>query len=174
MIISLMGFMGSGKSTFGRRLAARLDWEFIDLDDYIVENEGMTINEIFSVRGEKVFRQMEQDYLKRIIHSQIECIVSLGGGTPCNDEIWNHISNTKSIYLKRTPNFLFNILRTKKVKRPLIKDLNDEELKILIDKKLEERSPFYERSDLIFHGYGSKKALENRLVHKANDLLIPI
>ena len=171
MIISLMGFMGSGKSTFGRRLADHYKLNFIDLDDYIVENEKMSINEIFDGKGEEAFRKLENQYLGRIIENEDKCVLSLGGGTPCREQNWDLLNLTRSIYLKRTPLFLFNILKSKKAKRPLIKDLADHEIRDLINRKLEQRAAFYKRAELIFYGYGSKKALAERLAKKTKHML---
>jgi shikimate kinase len=171
MIISLMGFMGSGKSTFGKRLALHLDMPFIDLDHYLEEHEKRSINTIFEEDGEAVFRNLETKYLTEIVKTKKACVLSLGGGTPCSESNWEILKDTKSIYIKRTHLFLSKILIAKKHKRPLIKDLNDDEIKQLITHKMDERSSFYERADLIFHGYGSKKALEKRLVDKTKQLV---
>jgi len=156
--------MGSGKTTFGRQLAHDLGFEFIDLDHHIVHSEGCSVNEIFQKGGEKEFRRLETHYLKEVINSDIDVVLSLGGGTPCQDQNWEYISKSKSIYLKRTPLFLFRNLKNRKAKRPLIKDLSDEELDQFIKHKLEERNPFYSRAEVIFHAYGSKKSIQNRLL----------
>ena len=68
MIITLLGYMTSGKSTIGRELSQKLQYKFIDLDDYIEENEGKSIGEIFKSKGEIYFRKIEHQYLKEILN----------------------------------------------------------------------------------------------------------
>lgn len=75
----LTGFMGSGKTTVGRRVAELLDREFIDLDHYIVESEGRTIPSIFDSEGEAGFREIEKESLKNVIGST-DAVISTGGG----------------------------------------------------------------------------------------------
>ena len=82
MTIFLVGYMGSGKSTLGKKLAYNLKYNFIDLDTYIEEQEGRTINEIFNDDGEDNFRKLERVYLHRVIDIE-NVVISVGGGTPC-------------------------------------------------------------------------------------------
>ena len=94
--IFLVGFMGSGKSTVGRALAAELGWGFADLDDDIEQREGMRINQIFDTRGETEFRRAETAALRERIRS-IEggrpCVVALGGGAFLSDENFQMVEN---------------------------------------------------------------------------------
>lgn len=90
-IIYLVGFMGTGKSTVGRLLADKLNYEFVDLDDYIVDFSQMTIKEIFKEKGEKSFRAIETQCL-RDLSGRENLVVSCGGGVPLsleNREILN-------------------------------------------------------------------------------------
>lgn len=84
-LIGLTGFMGCGKSTVGRLLAARLGWRFVDLDPSIEEHASLTINEIFERLGEPVFREMEHAVLARVLGEALErnqaTVIALGGGT---------------------------------------------------------------------------------------------
>ena len=101
----LMGLMGSGKSSIGRRLAARLGLPLIDLDDYIVEQAGCAIPEIFARDGEAVFRQMETDALRAVIGQH--AVIATGGGvvmSACNREILSR--HFPVIWLKASPKFL--------------------------------------------------------------------
>jgi shikimate kinase len=77
--VYLTGFMGAGKSTVGRALAERLDWPFVDLDDSIEAEQGMTIAEIFASRGEVWFRQLESAAL-RSLDDSVAAVVATGGG----------------------------------------------------------------------------------------------
>ena len=79
----LMGMPGSGKSTLGKRLAAKLNVLFIDLDEYIVQKEKKTIETIFELHGEALFRELERNYLLEIINSGSVFLLALGGGSPC-------------------------------------------------------------------------------------------
>jgi shikimate kinase len=84
-MVCLTGFMGSGKSTVGRLLAAQLAWRFVDLDAEIERNTGLPISKIFEQKGESVFRDLEHECLSRVLGSASErdtrIVLALGGGT---------------------------------------------------------------------------------------------
>jgi shikimate kinase len=84
-MVSLTGFMGSGKSTVGRMLAAQLAWHFADLDEEIENESRLSISQIFAQKGESVFRDIEHESLARILGSasarNVRMVLSLGGGT---------------------------------------------------------------------------------------------
>lgn len=147
MEIVLLGYMGSGKSTIGRFVSDKMNATFIDLDTYIEEKENMSISQLFSTKGEIYFRKQEGIYLKEIIDTKSNYILALGGGTPCYGTNMQLISNTKSFYLKASIIFLAERLKKEKKKRPLIANLNDEQLLEYIGKHLFERAPFYEESN---------------------------
>lgn len=159
-----MGFMGSGKSSIGRRLSRKLKMKLIDLDDYIIKKEKRSIADIFESNGEAHFRQLESKYLKVILKSHKKVVIALGGGTPCQEENWKMIKKTKSVYLKRTEPYLFNRLKDKKEQRPLIQSLNDEELKSLIRSKMAIRAPYYEKAEYIIDLDLTKKELTTIIV----------
>ena len=152
MTLFLVGYMGSGKSVIGNKLANILDYSFIDLDDYIEEKEGLSIKLIFETKGEIYFRKIESVYLKELIKIE-NTVVSLGGGTPCygnNSSLILESINSLSIYLKASIPTLSNRLFEEKSKRPLIAHLNTKnELNEFIGKHIFERAPFYEQSSLI-------------------------
>ena len=83
MIIVLIGYMASGKSTIGRILADKLNYSFIDLDDYIEEKEQTSVSEIFKSKGEIYFRKLETTSLQALLNNKDNLVLSLGGGTPC-------------------------------------------------------------------------------------------
>ncbi|MFI5171846.1 MAG: shikimate kinase [Chitinophagales bacterium] len=151
MRIYLIGFMGSGKSTFGKKLSAKLGYDFIDIDKVIQELENMTVAEIFKKHGEDHFRKLESS----VLHSTIlekEVVVSCGGGTPCyfdNMEWMNEQGLT--IYLKMKPENLFGRLKEKKEKRPLIAKMSNPELKDYIFQKLSEREAFYLQAKMMIN-----------------------
>lgn len=171
MVVTLIGFMGSGKSSIGRRLADMLGWPLIDLDDYIVDREGSEITEIFAEHGEEHFRALELRYLSEIISQYETAIVPLGGGTPCQGEAWPLINQTTSIYLQRSVKSLFKNLKNKKAKRPLIKQLSDDELKEFIAGKLDAREEHYEKAAHIVQVLKSKKKVAKDII--ANLSLTP-
>lgn len=151
MNIILIGYMGSGKSTVGKKLSEQLGHRYIDLDDYIQKREGHSIAQIFKNKGEIYFRKVESKYLKEVlgIHG---AVISLGGGTPCyghNMDIIKNADDAFSIYLKATISNLTDRLFKEKDSRPLISHINQkQDLSEFIGKHLFERSPFYSQSDI--------------------------
>lgn len=147
MKIVLLGYMGSGKSTLARLLAENLECDMIDLDDYIVEREGISIPDLFEKKGEIYFRLKESKYLKEILGLQKNLILSLGGGTPCYADNMKMIkSGAHSFYLKASIDTLCTRLRSEKDQRPLIASLEDDQLKEFVAKHLFERRSFYEQA----------------------------
>lgn len=148
--IFLIGYMGSGKSTLGKGLAARCDVRFIDLDDYIEERSGKTIKEIFATEGEAAFRDMERRMLLEV--SGIDnALVACGGGTPCfgdNMELMNEHGVT--VLLRTSHARLLERLKRGRHKRPLIANLNDEELDRFIAEQLAKRMPHYSKAAEVF------------------------
>ncbi|MCJ7616788.1 MAG: shikimate kinase, partial [Desulfobacterales bacterium] len=120
-IVYIIGFMGSGKSTAGKKLASHLGWSFIDLDRRIEEHTGKSIPELFSKYGEDYFRDVEANVLKRL-KSQTNTIISAGGGTPCHGDNMDFMLETGlTVYLKLTSVQLKYRLSESKGERPLIK-----------------------------------------------------
>lgn len=151
-LIYFIGFMGSGKSTAGKKLAASLGWKFIDLDRKIEETEGKTIPEIFSLHGEEYFRQVEAGVLKSL-GSLTETVVSTGGGAPCHGDNMEFMKKTGlTVYLKLTPDQLTTRLLESSAERPLIKNIPDEKLKEFIEKKLSIREKWYKMAAIIIEG----------------------
>ena len=150
MRIFLLGFMGSGKSYSGKRLAEKFRMSFIDLDDYIEEKEGRTIREIFEKEGEEYFRKIEKECLHEMGEKKMT-IISTGGGTPCffDNMKWMN-ENGVTIFLETSVEVLSNRLFDEMQKRPLLKDFSKEELKSFIEKKLEERNSFYHQTQILY------------------------
>ena len=143
MKIFLIGYMGSGKSSIGKKLASKLGMNFIDLDEHIEQEYGRSIEEIFSNEGEDRFRELEHLYLKNLVPKD-NLIISTGGGTPCfynNIELINN--NGVSVYLKMSVDALAHRLLNAKKKRPLIQDMSEVDLKFFIENNLSRREPFY-------------------------------
>ncbi len=147
MKIVLLGYMASGKSAVGTILSNKLGVQCIDLDNFIEENEQSTISEIFKTKGEVYFRKKEGEYLKELLNLKEDCIISLGGGTPCYGNNMEFIeNNSKSFYLKASINTLFDRLNGETSKRPLVASIGKENLKEYIAKHLFERTLFYQRA----------------------------
>lgn len=150
-----LGYMASGKSTIGRLFAQKRQLNFIDLDAYIEEKEGISVTEIFKTKGEIYFRKQENLYLKELLNKEEEFVLALGGGTPCYANNMNVIlesSNTISIYLKLKISTLFNRLSKEKSQRPLVADLEDNDIMEFIAKHLFERGYYYNQANVIVNG----------------------
>jgi len=163
-IVYLIGFMGCGKTTVGKKLAASLKWKFIDLDKKIEEKTGLTVGELFATRGEEYFREIEATTLRELTFDS-NCVVAVGGGTPCfKENIDFMLSNGYTIYLKLTPAQLASRLKDSADKRPLIQNTQGKELLDFIETKLAERSKWYEKSHLIADGFDINIPLINRQI----------
>ena len=161
MIIVLIGYMASGKSTIGKKLADKLNYGFIDLDHFIESKENLSVREIFKTKGEIYFRKQEALYLTSILQSNDKIVLSLGGGTPCFGNNIEHILNTqnvKSIYLKNSISSLVKKLYKKKAKRPLIAHIETKEaMTEFVAKHLFERVQFYNQSEIHIDTDGKSK-----------------
>ena len=152
MKIYLIGFMGSGKSHWGRKLSASLNIPFFDLDDVIVMREGKPITEIFANQGEEYFRLLEKDTLINLTESHDAFVISSGGGTPCFFGNIDYMKeHGKVIWLNTSTQVLIDRLLKEKKHRPLLMDIPDEDMKSFIIKKLHDRKMYYEQAHLSLH-----------------------
>lgn len=164
MKIFLIGFMGSGKSYWGRKLSEKLRLPFFDLDEQIESHEGKSISQIFAEKGEEYFRLLEKDTMHIISESHDSFIMATGGGTPCyfnNIEFMNKAGTV--VWINTPVDLLFERLLKEKNKRPLIKNLNDDQLRGFIIKKFSDRKIYYEQADLVIDE--DEKSLE-KIVEK--------
>lgn len=152
MLIFLIGFMGSGKSYTGIRLAQQLEYSFVDLDHLIEDQQGKSIDEIFSTLGENEFRQIERDALHSLKGKE-HLVIACGGGTPCFFDNMDWMKNNgTTIFLDLPPKILEKRLLNGMEHRPLIKNLNKTgELISYIESKIAQRRPFYQQADIIFN-----------------------
>ncbi len=149
MNIILMGYMGSGKTIIGLELSRRLGLKLIDLDLYIEENEKLSVQSLFKLKGDLYFRNIETKYLKKILRENKNIILSLGGGTPCYNNNLEIISSSYNLtfYLKNSNIQLAKRLINEKEKRPIISEIDSEEKMIeFVSKHLFEREYFYMKS----------------------------
>jgi shikimate kinase len=144
--------MASGKTSIGKKLAKKLNYNFLDLDDYIENKENLSVTEVFKQKGEIYFRKQEALYLNQLIKSEKNTVLSVGGGTPCYSGNMDAIlaaEQVKSIYLKASLSTLANKLLRKKAKRPLIAHIETiEEMTEFVGKHLFERVQFYNQAEI--------------------------
>ncbi len=152
MKIFLIGFMGSGKTHWGRFLSQKLSIPFFDLDGQVEEYAGKSIAEIFNTEGEEHFRMQEKEVLHIITESHESFVMACGGGSPCyfnNIEYMNQAGTT--VWINSSLETLFQRLVQEKEKRPLIKDLSDQQLQSFISKKFADRKIYYEQAGIKIH-----------------------
>ena len=139
--IILIGFMGARKTTVGKRLAARLKWDFIDTDEYIEQKAGMAVSEIFDRYGEENFRARETEALREILQEQKAAVISVGGGLPMRKENREYLKEIgRTIYLRAQVDTLVGRL-SGDTGRPL---LRGQDLRTRIQQLMELRSAVYE------------------------------
>jgi len=162
--------MASGKSLIGSELAEILGVNFIDLDEYIEDNEGNSIKEIFSEKGNIFFRKIENSHLKEILSSKENLVLSLGGGTPCftnNLELIQRTTEAKSIYLNVSVTDLSKRLIKDKLNRPLVAHIQTEEDMLeFVGKHLFERLPFYNQADYKIDANNAKEKILEDILFK--------
>jgi shikimate kinase len=146
MRIYLIGYMGCGKSTLGKRLSKHLGLQFIDMDHYIEKRNCKTVPQLFEEFGEEGFRQRERKALEELAEFT-DIVIATGGGAPCffdNIDLMNRTG--KTIYLNIHPKILATRLLKSKTERPLIKGKSREELIEFIDETLRRRNEFYKQA----------------------------
>jgi shikimate kinase len=153
MKIVLIGYMGSGKSSVGKKLASVLNISFIDIDSEIEKKEGCEISEIFSNKGEIYFRKIENTVLKEVLLRPDSFVLATGGGTPCYGDAMSFIlgqENVNVIYLKMSFETLSERLFLGKEKRPLLAHLNSKaDLEDFVRKHLFERGYYYNQAHFV-------------------------
>jgi shikimate kinase len=168
MRIYLIGFMGCGKSTLGKKMADLMNLSFIDLDKYIEERNFKAIPLIFAEEGEQAFREKERNALMEV--SQFEnVIIGTGGGAPCffnNMELMNRTGVT--VYISPDTETLADRISHSRTERPLVAGKSREELLTFIDHTLEKRNPFYCQSKIILSGQNNLSA--KHLIDAIKDL----
>lgn len=155
MLFFLIGFMGSGKSHWGKLWAAEYKLGFIDMDEEIEIKERKTVSEIFDSKGESYFRSIEAKML-RTYDKLGSSIIACGGGTPCfHDNMKWMNERGLTIYLSATPQQILRRLmkQQQQNQRPLISKLNQAELLFFIEKKMKERDPIYNQANIILDSF---------------------
>ncbi|WP_250432722.1 shikimate kinase [Hanstruepera flava] len=155
MNIILMGYMASGKSIIGQKLAQILDWQFIDLDEVIEEKESLSVTDIFNTKGEIFFRKVENQCLSEVLINSNKSVIALGGGTPCYGNNINLITknnNVTSIYLSVGIAELTKRLFHDKANRPLVAHISNlDDMAEFVGKHLFERLSHYNQADIVLN-----------------------
>ena len=138
--------MGAGKTTIGKALGKALGVTFYDLDWYIETRMRKTVKQIFDERGEEGFRQIEYNMLHEVAEFE-DVVISCGGGTPCFFDNMDYLNQQgDTVYLKGTPEVLYQHLKMAKGVRPLLLNKTPEELKAYINDELQRREPYYSKA----------------------------
>lgn len=149
--IALIGPSGCGKTTLATALNEFYKIPVCDLDAAITADTGLSVDDIFSLRGEDYFRRLEADMLRRVLSRDTPMIISVGGGTPChsgNMEVL--LDNARVVYLRCDPDTLASRLYLFRHTRPLVKNLSRADITRYVDRMLDDRQPYYLRAHHIF------------------------
>jgi len=166
-IIYLIGFMGSGKTTVGKRIADKLGWIFIDIDEVIEHTTGMKIALIFKEKGEDYFRELERESIKKF-GEMSRMVIATGGGAPCffdNMDAMSH--NGITVYLKMSPAALtarlMQLTVEERNQRPLIAGKSEAALLEFVTNTLSKREPFYSSAKLIIQNEDTAELAAERI-----------
>jgi shikimate kinase len=163
-LVVLVGMMGAGKSTIGRRLAARLNLPFVDADTEIEAAAGMTIPEIFEVHGEPHFRDGEARVIARLLDAG-PAVLATGGGSFMREETRRRIGEKAvSIWLKADPDVIMRRVR-RRADRPLLQTVDPA---ATVSRLISEREPTYQHADLTI---SSREVPHDKIVDECLDAL---
>lgn len=168
--VILIGFMGAGKTTLGKKVAKKMNLPFIDSDRHIEDYYQKSIGEIFTENGESFFRTLETEFIESLSEKG-EFVLATGGGMPCfgkNMELLNALGTT--FYLERSPKELATRLFNAKSRRPLIDGMEKEELISFIEERLALREEYYKSANVIL----SREVQTPAMVEEYTNLLLPI
>jgi shikimate kinase len=147
--IFLIGYMGAGKTTLGKKLSKQMNLSFIDLDHFIERRHHKTVRQIFEEKGEDCFRKLERNALQEVAEFE-NVIISTGGGTPCfhgNMALMNTAGTT--VYLKVPVDVLVKRMELSKDTRPVLKNRSGEALRQFIETSLSDRNRHYEQAGIV-------------------------
>ena len=162
-VIVLVGLSGSGKSTIGAALSKQLNFSFIDIDDRIVQSEGVSIGEIFAQHGEGRFRELERETVLQLDLSS-PSVLALGGGAWMQDEIRGFLSPiAKIIYLEASVESILQRLKDNNV-RPLLDDLSKR--KEVLEQQLETRKRVYTEADITVNANAAVSEVTQEIIRK--------
>lgn len=150
MIVFLVGYAGSGKSSLGKRLARRLGVRFVDTDKLVEQSEGASIADIFHYEGEEYFRIAERRAVESLANEGVDLVVATGGGLPTwRDNMEWLVRSAVTVYLRRTPEQILSRLSDYgREKRSMFRGKSDEELLEFMHKHMAEREPHYAKAHI--------------------------
>lgn len=168
-MLYLIGFMGVGKTTIGKQIAALNKVVFIDTDSQIEKETSKSIKEIFETDGEIAFRKLETDTIRSINR---KAIIACGGGLPAHNNNIEYLKQKGTvIYLKASTETLIKRLEKNKNKRPLISNLTNEKRLEFIRKILKEREKTYKQADYTIE---TDNKTVKEVLREINSLLLTI
>lgn len=152
MTIFIVGYMASGKTTFGRALARETGMNFIDLDFYIEQRFHSSVKELFAKKGENEFRRIEANLLREAGEFD-DTVVSCGGGTPCYSDNMEYMnSRGVTVCLQAAEEVIARRIKQAGDKRPLMAGKSLEEIVEATRQHMKVRKPFYDRAQIIISG----------------------
>jgi shikimate kinase len=168
-MLYLIGFMGVGKTTIGKQIAALNKVVFIDTDSQIEKETSKSIKEIFETDGEIAFRKLETDTIRLINR---KAIIACGGGLPAHNNNIEYLKQKGTvIYLKASTETLIKRLEKNKNKRPLISNLTTDKRLEFISKILKEREKTYKQADYTIE---TDNKTVKEVLREINSLLLTI
>ena len=151
MILFLVGYAGSGKSSLAKRLSRKMGVKQLDTDKLVEEREGASVADIFFYQGEEYFRHAERSVVEELVAAGYEGIVATGGGLPTwgdNMARMNELGYT--VYLRRSPEQRLSRLSDYgREKRPMFRGKSDEELLSFMHEHIAQREPYYAQAKMV-------------------------
>ena len=148
----LVGYMYSGKSTFGRKLAAERGMDFLDLDRAFEDRYHYTVPRFFAAFGEQAFRRLETQMLQSTADLD-NVVIATGGGTPCHSGNMDFIlAHGTAIYLRMSADDLVVRALRSRNPRPAMQGLSEADIRARIENQLKEREPFYQKAPIVLDG----------------------
>lgn len=152
MTLFIVGYMASGKTTFGRALARKSGFQHIDLDFYIEQRFHATVKDIFATKGESEFRRIESAMLREVGEMN-DVIVSCGGGTPCFGDNMDYMnSRGLTVCLQASEGVIADRIIEAGNKRPLMAGKSKQQVIDTLREHMAVRKPFYDKAKLIISG----------------------
>lgn len=150
MVIFLVGYAGSGKSSLGKRLARRLGVRFVDTDKQVELAEGASIADIFHYEGEEYFRIAERRSVENLANEAVDMVIATGGGLPTwRDNMDWLVRSGMTVYLRRSPEQILSRLSDYgREKRPMFRGKSDEELLEFMREQMALREPYYTKAHI--------------------------
>lgn len=169
--VVLVGLMGAGKTTIGRRLAQQLDMEFIDSDQEICEAAGCDISDIFDIYGEDAFRDLEKRVMKRLLNKK-NCVIATGGGAFIQEHIRTQILDKSiAVWLRAELDVLLERV-SRRDTRPL---LRGGDRKSIMKRLMDERYPIYEQAHLtVDSNDGAHETVVDKIIEELGCMVQPV